>query len=115
MRRVTRYDQKEPDTVPGRRRILSNATVVVAASDKLSCGLAEEEIILDLKSGVYFGLDIVGARIWRLIQEPRTVGDLCQVIVEEYDVDPDCCERDVVAFLQDLLAQGLARTEETVG
>ena len=29
--------------------------------------LQDESVLLDLKSGVYFGLDIVGTRIWQLL------------------------------------------------
>ena len=44
---------------------------MVATKDQVSCDLAGEAAILNIKSGVYYGLDPVGARIWNLMQEPR--------------------------------------------
>ena len=52
---------------------ISDRSVVVAAKDQVSCDLAGEAAILNIKSGVYYGLDPVGARIWSLVQEPRKV------------------------------------------
>jgi len=66
-----------------------------------------EAAILNLKSGVYFGLNTVGANIWKLIQEPRTIKEIRDVLVDEYDVEPKCCEKDILELLQELSTHGL--------
>jgi Coenzyme PQQ synthesis protein D (PqqD) len=86
--------------------IFRNSTVV-AAKGQVSCDLAGEVAILDMKSGIYYGLNAVGARLWNLIQEPKLVSELCEVILREFDVEADRCERDVLALLQGLAAEGL--------
>ena len=93
-------------------RMLSGRSIVVAAKEQVSCNLAEEAVILNLKAGVYYGLNPVGARIWNLIQEPRTVDEIRDAILEEYDVDPDRCERDLLVLLRDLAAKELIRTKD---
>jgi hypothetical protein len=77
-------------------------TTVVAASDQASADLGDEAAILNLKSGVYYGLDPVGARIWKLVQTPLTVREVRDTLLDEYDVDADRCERDLIALLDDL-------------
>ena len=47
---------------------------VVVSKEQASADLGDEAAIPNLKDGVYYGLDPVGARIWKLIQTPRTVG-----------------------------------------
>jgi hypothetical protein len=90
-------------------------STVVASKGPVSSELAGEIVILDLKSGTYYGLNEVGARIWELIQEPRTVGQIRNVIVTEYDVGTDQCEQDIVLLLQEMVAKGLVEiTNETV-
>ena len=86
---------------------LSGHSTVVAVKQQLSCDMDGEAVILHLKAGVYYGLDSVGARIWALIQEPKTVDQIKGAILEEYDVEPDQCERDVLALLQELAAEDL--------
>ena len=79
----------------------------MAANDQVSSDLGGEVAILDLKAGVYYGLDAVGARIWSLIQEPRTVNEIRDILLEEYEVEPEHCERDLLALLRRLADEGL--------
>jgi hypothetical protein len=57
-------------------------------------------------------LDAVGARVWSLIQKPRTVGELRDVLVSEYEVEPDLCERDLIELLQGLADEGLVEVSD---
>ena len=86
---------------------LSGQSRVVASQDQVSCDLSVEAAIFNLKSGVYFGLNTVGASIWKLIQEPRTIKEIRDVLVDEYDVEPKRCEKDILELLQELSTQGL--------
>ena len=86
---------------------ISARSTVVTAKEQLWCDLAGEAAILNLQNGVYYGLDPVGARIWNLIQTPRTVDEVREALLYEYDVDTDRCERDLLSLLQALAAEGL--------
>ncbi len=86
---------------------LSGKSKVVVSQDQVSCDLSVEAAILNLKSGVYFGLNTVGTSIWKLIQEPRTVKKIRDVLVDEYDVEPKRCEKDILELLQELSTHGL--------
>ena len=91
--------------------MVSGDSTVVAAKDQVSSDLGGEVAILDLKAGVYYGLDAVGARIWSLIQEPRTVNEIRNILLEEYEVQPERCERDLLALLQRLADEGIIEVE----
>ena len=86
---------------------LFDKTRVVAAKDQVSRDMAGEAAILNLTSGVYYGLNPIGARIWNLIQEPKTLGEINETILREYEVNTDRCEADVRALLSQLAEQGL--------
>ena len=79
----------------------------MVTKDQVSCDLSGEAAILNLKSSVYFGLNTVGASIWKLIQEPKAVKEIRNAILEEYNVEPDRCEHDILELLQELSTQGL--------
>jgi hypothetical protein len=87
--------------------LISEHSTVVAVKDQVSADLAGEAAILNLKSGVYYGLNEVGARIWQLIQKPTTVTTIRDTLLEEYEVESDSCGRDLLALLQDLATAGL--------
>lgn len=86
---------------------LSSRTVVVATKHEVSCKLGEEAAILGLKNSVYYGLNGVGARIWELLREPKSLEDVQTAIVSEYDVSAEQVEKDLVQFLRGMLAEGL--------
>jgi Coenzyme PQQ synthesis protein D (PqqD) len=90
------------------------SSIVVAASEQISSDLGGEAVVLNLKSGVYHGLNDVGARIWTLIQQPKVVKDIKLAILEEYDVELERCENDLVLLLNDLSEAGLIQIKNEV-
>jgi hypothetical protein len=88
-------------------RDIKATSVVVAAKDQVSSDLAGEAVILNLRTGMYYGLNPVGARIWALLVTPTRVEDIRDTIVQQYDVEVDRCERDVLGVLHQLAAHGL--------
>jgi Coenzyme PQQ synthesis protein D (PqqD) len=82
-------------------------SIVRVADDQTSCDLAGEVVILSLPSGQYFGLNELGARIWNLIQEPKTVGAVFEALLQEYDVIPEQLEGDVLALLEKMATNEL--------
>jgi hypothetical protein len=69
--------------------------------------LEDESVLLDLKSGSYFGLDAVGTRIWQLFGEHELLSQIAQTIVAEYDVAEDRCVADLLTLVADLKQRGL--------
>jgi hypothetical protein len=76
-------------------------------ADQISCPLGEESAILNLKNSVYYGLDAVGARVWTLLQQPRSVGELRDTLLSEYEVGTAQCEQDLLALLERMRSEGL--------
>jgi hypothetical protein len=91
---------------------LSENSIVVASQQLVSSDLAGEQVILDLSSGMYYGLNPVGTRIWQLIQEPKTVKEVEETLLSEYEVDAEQCQQDLMAILQQLKDQGLIEVKD---
>ena len=100
------YSESHADQPPSRDGIAPD-TVVVASGDQVSTELEGEVIILSLESGRCYCVDNVGARIWKLLNQPRRVREIRDAILEEYDVDGDLCERDLIQHLEGLADRGL--------
>lgn len=92
--------------------MLSEKTIVVAAKDQVSCELAGEAVILSLQGGVYYGLNQIGARIWELIHEPRTVEEIVARLMQEYEVDRPRCQKDLHTLLRELASHGLIEVRD---
>ena len=69
--------------------------------------VSDETVLLDLASGMYFGLDGVGQKIWEAVTEGRSLGEAATAIVNDYEVDETQAQTDVIEFATDLVARGL--------
>ncbi len=86
---------------------ISGSTVIVAAKDQLSCDLLGEVAVYSLKSDEYFVLNSVGAAIWNLVQEPRSLEDLRSILLDRYAVDAEECRQDLLEWTEKLAAAGV--------
>ena len=87
---------------------ISENTVISVAEEQITGDLLDGEVvILNMKDDVYYGLDQVGGRIWSLIQEPITIGEIIKNLLEEFDVEYQQCSEEVLALLEDMLSKGL--------
>ena len=94
---------------------LDESSVVVRSSTVLDADIDGELVMMSIERGEYYGLDAIGSDIWGLLEKPLAVKDLCSRLEESYDVGPEDCRRDVVAFLETLLADGSLELVEEHG
>lgn len=93
---------------------ITESSIVVATENQISSDLGGESVILNMQTGVYHGLNEVGARVWDLIEKPKAVKEIKQVLLEEYEVEADVCTDDLFSLLNELKTAGLIKvTNET--
>ena len=69
-------------------------------------------VLLDFSGGLVLSSNVVGARIWQLIEQQQTRGDIVRQLAADFDVTPGRADADVSRFVGDLLARGLVIEEE---
>jgi hypothetical protein len=73
----------------------------------LVSGLQQESVLLNLDSERYFGLDDVGTRMFSVLSSSDSVEAAFQVLLEEYEVEPDALKADLLSLADNLIEQGL--------
>ncbi len=86
---------------------LTPDSIVVAAEEQISTQIDDEAALLNLTTGVYYGLDPMGAYLWKLLSAPVSVRALHERLLKEYQVPAEVVERDLHAFLNEMLSAGL--------
>ena len=86
---------------------LSLQTTVMVSSQQVSCPLGDEAAILNMKNSVYYGMNPVGATVWNLLKQPKTVAEIRDAIVAEYEVEETRCEQDLLSLLEEMRSEGL--------
>src|SRR5246127_5393964 len=85
---------------------------VAAVKDQVSCALDGDTVILHVGSGTYYGLNAVGSTIWDLIQEARTIAEIHDRLLQQYEADAGECERDLLNILDDLSKASLVEIRD---
>jgi hypothetical protein len=75
--------------------------------EPLSANLDGETVMLDPAEGAYFSLGPVGSRVWALLEDPRSVSEVCRLLLDEFDIDRQTCRQEVQAFVDQLLDANL--------
>lgn len=81
---------------------------IISRNGDITFGELEGEIVMiNIEIGKYFNLGNTGSVIWHRLDRPMSVEALVQNLMDEYQVDEEQCERDVIGFLNELNKEGL--------
>jgi hypothetical protein len=87
-------------------------TTVNVAREVVFKELRGESVLLDLSSGMYFGLDETSTRLWQMLSAHGSLRRTFDEMLSEFDVEADQLERDLVAFVGSLVRCKLVRVNE---
>lgn len=87
-------------------------TKYVRNSRTISGRLHDELVMMDVEKGKYFSLNPVATRIWDLLEKPLDIGELCNLLMEEYEVDTEKCRAETLGLLQEMTRLGLVSLEK---
>ena len=90
-------------------------SVLVQDKNLPAADLDSGVVVLSVDAGAYFGFNDVASEIWRMLSEPRRVGEIFDALALSHDVDNTTLSRDVLPFLQTLIEQRLARRVDPDG
>jgi len=83
---------------------------VVVPDGVIARELDGETVLLNLDTGIYFGLDTVGTGIWRAIRANGSLQDALAAVEGDYDVERDVLRADLLDLVSRMLAKGLLQT-----
>jgi hypothetical protein len=86
---------------------LSISSVVQWDQNQIAATVDREVVILSVERGSYYGLDDIGSDIWEKLANPTRVDAICEALAEKYEGDRPTIERDVLALLEQMAAEGL--------
>lgn len=88
-------------------RPLPDDTTLALDAEHLAAEVGGDLIIMSMRTDQYYGLEAVGAYVWRLLDRPRSFSDVVSSVSERFGVDRVTAVRDLTAFVLDLESEGL--------
>jgi len=86
---------------------LDVTSVLQPAERQVQADLGTEIAMLHLDSGVFYGLDKIGTRIFSMLDGKATVSNIVDQLVDHFEVAHEECARDVLELLEQMRAAGL--------
>lgn len=87
-------------------------TILSRSTDILHAPVGDDRaVMMSVQAGQYFGLDAVGARVWELLESPKSISQLCAELCEEFEVEPQTCQAQILEFAADLVGQGIVHAD----
>jgi predicted transcriptional regulator len=90
---------------------LSISSVVQWDPNQIAATVDREIVILSVERGSYYGLDDIGSEIWEKLASPTSIVAICDALAEKYQGDRATIERDVLALMEQMAAEGLISVE----
>ena len=66
-------------------------------------------VLLDIKQGVCFSMNPVGARIWEMLKKEHSLDQIAKSLESEFSVSRSQVEADICEFIEDLVSRNLVR------
>lgn len=86
---------------------LEPESIIKRTNDQVSKKLNEVTIVMSIEEGKYFNLNRVASRIWEIIEQPKTIRQVVEQLLLEFEIAHDDCEREVKELIADLADLGL--------
>jgi hypothetical protein len=86
---------------------LTKETVIVQTDGNIVSDMDGEKVMLSIQNGKYYNLGEIGGEIWELIPEPTAIYRVIEQLQAQYEVEPAECIEQVIAFVQQLIEEGL--------
>jgi hypothetical protein len=108
---------RNPEKANEERTVISNTQVFVRSRSVVSRVVAGETLIVPVRGKVgdlasIYSFNETGSLIWKLLDTPRTVGEVVGGVADEYQIDTEQVRQDVLRFLGEMRGVGLIEVSQ---
>ena len=87
-------------------------SIVRPKKDVVFQELDSEAVILNIQTGIYYGLDSVATHMWNLLAEYGKVETVYAMLLKDYNVTEDRLREDLLGLIQKLESKDLVEVIE---
>jgi hypothetical protein len=91
-----------PNYKPSRRKPLDKNSILQRAENVTFEVVADEAILIDITTGIYFSLNEVGTEFWQMLDGEQTVAQHATIIASKYEVEPDMVVADLLELAEEM-------------
>ena len=74
--------------------------ILTRNADIFSGQIDDELVMVSIDSGSYYVLNSTALRIWELLETPNSIAGICDIMIEEYQINPEDLQSEVLKFVE---------------
>lgn len=90
---------------------LNSETLIARNKDILANLVGDEVVMMDMGKGKYFGVNKTGSYIWQLLEQPATIGELCDRLVADFGISKEQCTNELKPFIEQMQKENIIITQ----
>ncbi|MEO8548093.1 MAG: PqqD family protein [Sphingomicrobium sp.] len=83
------------------------------STDTMFCEVGSDIIALNVDRGRCYGMENVSATVWNLLTEPANLEQICDRLIQIYDVEPQACRSEIEQLMVNMQNEGLVEIVPT--
>jgi PqqD family protein of HPr-rel-A system len=88
--------------------------MILSRREEIIAGLVDGDLmLLNIETGHYHQVNPTGRRIWELLEQPRTLDEICAALGDEFNVSPQDCLAQTRAFIQELVQRNIIEEKKS--
>ena len=89
-------------------------SIVQRVEDLYFRDASEKSLVFNPKNETCYGLDSIGGEILTMIKRPMQISEIKNIILNEYDVEEEKCESDLISLIQGLEASDIITVQDKI-
>lgn len=86
---------------------LHRGTLITRNKGIVANQVGDEVVMMDMEKGKYFGMNKTGSYIWQLLEQPATVGELCERLVTDFGIPTEQCTTELNSFIEQMRKENI--------
>lgn len=70
-----------------------------------------EVLALDVGRGQCFGMNAVASAVWTLLEQPRTLDEICSQLTQQFEIEPGQCREEIGTLLDQFRGDSLVEVQ----
>ena len=84
-----------------------SSDLVIRRTELTGSEIDDEMVFFNHETGKYFATGPVGSTIWQFLDAPKSISEVCEFLLDKYEVDRSTCETQVQRFVGELIDGGI--------
>lgn len=81
--------------------------VISRNNDIIANAIGKETVMMSINAGRYYGTNNTGSYIWKVLENPLTFSQLCDILAADFKITKEQCINEITPFIEELSKENI--------